>query len=96
MNEIDCDGTTADRVLFRVRVSNGRLERIVDLAGFPHLDTWLGLPPDDSPLMLRDVRQTEIDALHYLNWLTYVFCSGRGQVLSSFTDFLERDYSLAP
>jgi len=53
----------ADRALFRVRVSNGKLERIMDLAGFPHLNTWLGLAPDDSPLMSRDVRQTEIYAL---------------------------------
>jgi Tol biopolymer transport system component/DNA-binding winged helix-turn-helix (wHTH) protein len=53
----------ADRALYRVRVSNGKLERIMDLAGFPHSSTWLGLTPDDSPLMLRDVRQTEIYAL---------------------------------
>jgi DNA-binding winged helix-turn-helix (wHTH) protein/Tol biopolymer transport system component len=56
-------GTANDRVLYRIRVSNGKLERIMDLAGFPYLGTWLGLAPDDSPLMLRDVRQTEIYAL---------------------------------
>jgi Tol biopolymer transport system component len=57
------DGTTADRVLYRVRVSNDKVERIMDLAGFPYLSTWLGLAPDGSLLMSRDVRQTEIYAL---------------------------------
>jgi DNA-binding winged helix-turn-helix (wHTH) protein/Tol biopolymer transport system component len=56
-------GTADDRVLYRIRVSNSKLERIMDLAGFPYLSTWLGLTPDDSPLMSRDVRQTEIYAL---------------------------------
>jgi Tol biopolymer transport system component/DNA-binding winged helix-turn-helix (wHTH) protein len=53
----------ADRALLRVRISDAKLERIMGLAGFPHLGTWLGLTPDDAPLMLRDVRQTEIYAL---------------------------------
>jgi DNA-binding winged helix-turn-helix (wHTH) protein/Tol biopolymer transport system component len=53
----------AERALFRVRLSDSKLERIMDLAGFPYLGTWLGLAPDDAPLMLRDVRQTEIYAL---------------------------------
>jgi Tol biopolymer transport system component/DNA-binding winged helix-turn-helix (wHTH) protein len=53
----------ADRALFRVRLSDSKLERIMGLAGFPYLGTWLGLTPDDAPLMLRDVRQTEIYAL---------------------------------
>jgi Tol biopolymer transport system component/DNA-binding winged helix-turn-helix (wHTH) protein len=53
----------ADRALFRVRLSDGKLERIMGLAGFPYLGTWLGLTPNDAPLMLRDVRQTEIYAL---------------------------------
>jgi Tol biopolymer transport system component len=57
------DGTGDNRVLYRVGVSNGKPERILDLAGFPHLNTWLGLSPDGSPLMSRDVRQTEIYAL---------------------------------
>jgi hypothetical protein len=50
-------------VLYRVRVSNGKLERIMDLAGLLYLSTWLGLTPDDSPLMSPDVRQIEIYAL---------------------------------
>lgn len=57
------DASADNRVLYRIRVSNGKLERIMDLAGFPYLGTWLGLTPDDSPLMLRDVRQTELYAL---------------------------------
>jgi Tol biopolymer transport system component len=61
------NASAADRALFRVRLSDSKLERIVDLAGFPYLSTWLGLTPDDAPLMLRDVRQTEIYALD-LHW----------------------------
>ena len=57
------DATGDHRVLHRVRMSDSKLERIMDLAGFPYLGTWLGLTPDDAPLMLRDVRQTEIYAL---------------------------------
>jgi Tol biopolymer transport system component len=57
------NASEADRALLRVRLSDSKLERITSLAGFPHLGTWLGLTPDDAPLMLRDVRQTEIYAL---------------------------------
>lgn len=57
------NASAADRALFRVRLSDSKLERIVGLVGFPNLGTWLGLTPDDAPLMVRDARQTEIYAL---------------------------------
>jgi len=56
-------GATADRVLNRVRLSGGKPEQVATLAGFPNWGTWLGLTPDDSPLMLWDVWQTEIFTL---------------------------------
>jgi Tol biopolymer transport system component len=52
----------------RVRISDGIIEKIVDLRNFtPESDAsfgvYLGVAPDDSPLMLRKVYQTEIYAL---------------------------------
>jgi hypothetical protein len=44
-------------------VRDGKLEQVASLAGFPNLGTWLGLAPDDCPLMVQDVRQSEIYAL---------------------------------
>lgn len=50
----------------RVRVSDGRVEQLVNLRGHDQLwtlDTWLGLTPDDAPLLLRDVSIEEVYAL---------------------------------
>lgn len=56
-----------DAALYRVRVSDHKLERIVDLKGIrltiTEAGTWCGLAPDDSPLILRDVGTQEIYAL---------------------------------
>ena len=54
--------------VFRVRVSDGKLERLLTLANFPRAEDrsfgeWFGLAPDDSPLLLREIRRTEIYAL---------------------------------
>jgi DNA-binding winged helix-turn-helix (wHTH) protein/Tol biopolymer transport system component len=51
----------------RVRISDGKLEQIVDLKEFRQASVgeWNGLAPDDSPLILRDVATQEIYAL---NW----------------------------
>jgi DNA-binding winged helix-turn-helix (wHTH) protein/Tol biopolymer transport system component len=52
--------------VFRVRVSDGVEERVVDLKGFRFagsLDTWMGLDPDDTPILLRDVGTDDIYAL---------------------------------
>jgi Tol biopolymer transport system component len=50
----------------RVRVSDRRVEQLVNLKGHDQLwtlDTWLGLTPDDAPLLLRDVSIEEVYAL---------------------------------
>jgi Tol biopolymer transport system component len=56
-----------DAALFRVRVSDPKLERIVSLTGIrltiSGIGTWCGLAPDDSPLVLRDVGSQEIYAI---------------------------------
>src|SRR5262249_59823126 len=57
----------SDATLYRVRVSNRELEKIVSLRGIRltigAIGTWCGLTPDDSPLVLRDVGTQEIYAL---------------------------------
>jgi WD40 repeat protein len=58
-------GSDAD--LYRVRVSDHKLERIASLKGIrltiSAFGTWCGLAPDDSPLVLHDVGTQEIYAL---------------------------------
>jgi Tol biopolymer transport system component len=57
----------ADASIYRVRVSDRKLEKVVDLRGtrltIGDVGTWCGLGPDDSPLILRDVGSQEIYAL---------------------------------
>jgi Tol biopolymer transport system component len=56
-----------DAALYRVRISDHKLEKIVDLKGIRlaigAIGTWCSLTPDDSPLVLRDVGTQEIYAL---------------------------------
>jgi Tol biopolymer transport system component len=56
-----------DPALYRVRISDHKLEKIVSLKGvrltIGSEGTWCGLAPDDSPLVLRDVGTQEIYAL---------------------------------
>ena len=52
--------------VFRVRVSDGVEERVVDLKGFRHtgaFGAWFGLDPDDAPMLIRDVGTADIYAL---------------------------------
>jgi Tol biopolymer transport system component len=52
--------------VFRVRASGGNAERVLDLTGFRHtgtVDFWMGLDPDDVPLLLRDVGTDDLYAL---------------------------------
>ncbi len=55
--------TTDDRGVFRIRVSGGEAERIVDLKNW-HLTgqyrLWMGLDPTDAPLLLRDEGRDDI------------------------------------
>ncbi len=55
-----------DPGVFRVRVSDGAEERVVDLKGFRFtgsLTMWTGLDPQDAPLLIRDVGTDDIYAL---------------------------------
>jgi hypothetical protein len=52
--------------VFRVRISDGVEERVVDLKGFRStgaFTAWLGLDPNDAPLLIRDVGTADIYAL---------------------------------
>jgi eukaryotic-like serine/threonine-protein kinase len=56
-----------DAAIYRVRISDRKLDKIVSLKGvrltIGEVGTWCGLGPDDSPLVLRDVGSQEIYAL---------------------------------
>jgi Tol biopolymer transport system component/DNA-binding winged helix-turn-helix (wHTH) protein len=55
-----------DPAMFRARVSGGDAERVVDLKGLRFtgaLDSWEGLDPTDTPMLLRDVGTDDIYAL---------------------------------
>jgi Tol biopolymer transport system component len=58
-----------DTAFYRVRISDHKLERLVSLKGLRQywgpLDTWTGLAPDDSPLLVRDISSQEIYALDF-------------------------------
>lgn len=47
----------------RVRIADGRVERLFDLSGLREAYWWLGLAPDDSPLLMRFLGGAEVYAL---------------------------------
>ncbi len=54
--------------VFRVRISDRKVERVADLTNLPitgFYGFWLGLTPDDSPLLLRDAGSQDIYALDW-------------------------------
>lgn len=55
--------------LFRVNIDDGKLERSISLNGLRRaigpFGPWMGLAPDDSPLVLRDVGTQDIYALDW-------------------------------
>ena len=54
--------------VMRVRIRDRKLERVADLKNFRqtgYWNVWLGLTPDDSPLLLRDTGTQEIYALDW-------------------------------
>ncbi len=56
-----------DPAVRRVRVSDRKLERLVSLKTLRReVTSWIGLAPDDSPLVLRDVGSQEIYALDWV------------------------------
>jgi Tol biopolymer transport system component len=61
-----------DLPFYRVRVSDRKVERLVNIADYGrlsmgHFGWWTGLAPDDSLLALRD---TSIQEVHALQWKT--------------------------
>jgi serine/threonine protein kinase len=54
---------------FRVRIADGKLERIFSLKGFQAVGgafgNWTGIAPDESPLLVRDASIQEIYALDW-------------------------------
>jgi serine/threonine protein kinase/Tol biopolymer transport system component len=55
--------------LLRIRINDGKLEQVIDLRGF--LATgfwgfWLGLDPEDSPLMLRNAGTQDVYSLDWI------------------------------
>jgi len=52
--------------VFRVRVTGGKAEKVVDLKRFQQTGwwrVWMGLDPTDAPMLLRDVGTEDIYAL---------------------------------
>jgi Tol biopolymer transport system component len=57
-----------DPAVLRVRISDHKVDQVVDLKNLPttgYWNEWLGLAPDDSPLLLRDTGTQEIYALDW-------------------------------
>jgi serine/threonine protein kinase/Tol biopolymer transport system component len=55
--------------VMRIRIRDRKVERVADLKNFRqtgYWNVWLGLAPDDSPLLLRDTGTQEIYALDWL------------------------------
>jgi hypothetical protein len=55
-----------DPGMFRNRISGGEAERVVDLKGLRFtgsLESWEGLDPSDTPILLRDMGTDDIYAL---------------------------------
>jgi hypothetical protein len=58
------DTEAKDRMLQRVRISDGRVEQLVDLSDYPSVAAWWsGLSPANQPLLLRNLGSTEIYSL---------------------------------
>jgi Tol biopolymer transport system component/DNA-binding winged helix-turn-helix (wHTH) protein len=60
---------TEDPAIYRLRISDRKLERLVSLKGpqrfWGYFGPWTGLAPDDSPLIARDTSSQEIYALDW-------------------------------
>ncbi len=57
---------SGDPGVYRIRPGGGQAEKIVDLNGFHHTGRysfWMGLDPDDNPLLLRDLGGDDLYAL---------------------------------
>ena len=60
-----------DAAVLRVRISDHKLEHVTNLEGLRRAESvtlnwpWMGLAPDDSPLLVRDIGSQEIYALDW-------------------------------
>jgi Tol biopolymer transport system component/tRNA A-37 threonylcarbamoyl transferase component Bud32 len=59
----------ANPAVYRVRVADHKMERVVDLKNFRRVVTawlsWCGITPDGSPLLMRDIGTQEVYALDF-------------------------------
>lgn len=56
--------TAADRMLQRLRISDGRVELLANLRDYPGVAAWWsGLSPKNEPLLMRNLGSTEIYSL---------------------------------
>ncbi len=54
--------------MLRVRITDRKVEQVADLANVPttgNVGPWLGLDPDDSPLLLKDIGTHDVYALDW-------------------------------
>ena len=61
-------GGSEESGVMRVRVTDGRIEQVISLMGFQqtgYFGFYLGLAPDDSPLLLKDTGAQDIVALDW-------------------------------
>ena len=62
-------GLSEKPAFYRVRISDRKVERLVDLKGFRNVVfaalPWSGITPDGEPLLLRDVSTQEVYALDF-------------------------------
>ena len=57
-----------DPTVLRIRIKDRELELIADLTNLPtrgNIGPWLGLGPDNSPLMLKDIGTQDVYALDW-------------------------------
>jgi len=61
------NGFSTDPSVFRVRVANGKIEKLISLQDFRRVvtpwSTWLGLTPQGDILLMRDTGSQEVYAL---------------------------------
>jgi Tol biopolymer transport system component len=62
-------GSSAEPAIYRVRISDRKLERVASIKDFRRVVTpwvsWMGLTPDGSPLLMRDGGTQEVYALDF-------------------------------
>jgi Tol biopolymer transport system component len=62
-------GTSKELAVYRVRISDRQVEKVADLQNFRRsVDpwvSWMGLTPDGSPLLTRDIGSQEVYALDF-------------------------------